>query len=99
MDFLGVKQLVRNTPTNPEDVEKGNSFTNLLHYVALRGDLRVIERLLESGRQFVLQPEISTFSDHIVISYEMETLKSLGGNEFAFGKTDRSKTGNFTAVV
>lgn len=86
VDFLGVKQLVRNTPTHPEDVERINSFTQLLHYVAsLRGDLRVMERPLESGRQFIVQPEISTFSDHIVISYDIETLKSMGGNEFASG--------------
>ena len=60
VDFLGVKQLIRNTPTEPEHVERVNSFTKLLHYVAsLRGDLRLIERPLESGRQFIVQPEIS----------------------------------------
>lgn len=86
VDFLGVKRLVRDVPTDAEEVARINSFQQLLHDVAdLRGAFQVIEQPIEAGRQFIVKPEISTFSDHIVISFNMEALKSMGGNEFFSG--------------
>jgi hypothetical protein len=89
VDFLGVKAFLG---VEAVDIARLNSFTILLHEIAaLRGSFEIIEQPIESGRQFVLRPEISTFSDHIVLSYEIDALKQLGGNEFFSGLSSAEK--------
>lgn len=81
VDLLGVRAAIIE-----QDHYRLDALTNLLHEIAtLRGSFQVQEQPIESGRQFILRPEISTFSDHIVISFELEELKKLGGNEYFSG--------------
>jgi hypothetical protein len=89
VDFLGVKSFLG---LEASEIARLNSFTALLHEIAaLRGPFEIIEQPIESGRQFILRPEISTFSDHVVISYEIDALKQLGGNEFFSGLSSAEK--------
>ena len=46
------------------------------------GEFNLNEQVQDSGTQFEIRPAISTFSDHIVISYPAEKLRKLGDGDF-----------------
>ena len=45
------------------------------------GEFNLNEQVQDSGTQFEIRPAISTFSDHIVISYPAEKLRKLGDGD------------------
>jgi hypothetical protein len=56
----------------------------LLSLSALRGESNVEHTVLDSGSRGSIKPAISTFSDHIVISYPLQTISSVTGFEEQF---------------
>lgn len=65
-DFLGTRSAIANWPS-----EKLHAFVDLLEMlVQLRGRQDIDGKALPDGSyQITLKPEISTFSDHVVVSY------------------------------
>lgn len=71
VDFLGTRAAI-----SEWDKQKLDSLTRLLHGVAnLRSDFASLsESPTGSGTQVKIQPVVTTFSDHLVISYPLEIL-------------------------
>lgn len=70
VDLLGVRAALENP--NQERIER---LTKLLHDMAsLRGGFEVDEDLDDLDMDFSMRPEISSFSDHIVISFKKDGL-------------------------
>ncbi len=68
VDLLGSKAAMT-------DTSKIRGLTDLLHKIAsTRGRFRVLERRSKTGRSFTMRPSISTFSDHMVMSYRTQRL-------------------------
>jgi hypothetical protein len=77
IDFLGSKAAIREWEKDKTD--KLEAFIRLLHDVAaLRSDFASFREMpVEGGTQAFIKPVISTFSDHVVISYPTENLREL----------------------
>jgi hypothetical protein len=76
IDFLGSKAAIRDWKE-----EQLEAFATLLHNIAaLRSEFASLtETHVEGGTRSVMTPAVSTFSDHIVISYPTEHLRRFGG--------------------
>jgi hypothetical protein len=78
MDLLGTREAIRTW-----DGKKLNSFTTLLHNLAqIRSEFDVTETPAEGGTtQVRVRPAVTTFSDHIIISYPMERVQHFAGGQ------------------
>src|SRR5579863_6984387 len=73
IDFLGFSEasMGLDEPTRQKVLEL------LLSLVALRGEFSAaVTNQSEGSTSYAIRPAVSTFSDHIVISYGLETLSS-----------------------
>lgn len=70
IDFLGFSE----ASTRTDDTARLKILDLLLSLSALRGEFAVQSTVLENGRTSTINPAISTFSDHIVISYPLEPI-------------------------
>ena len=76
IDFLGFSEASKNT-----DEAKKNQILDLLNSLStLRGEFSIESDVVENGRRFNIRPAISSFSDHIVISYPIKAVAD--GMEF-----------------
>jgi hypothetical protein len=70
IDFLGSSEAATSWPQAKRD-----EFITLLRNVAaLRGEFDIAGTPTQTGNQVTVRPAVSTFSDHIVISYPIESL-------------------------
>jgi len=77
IDFVGFAEAIRSW-----DEEKMAALIELLSDLALiRGEFDFSEEAEDGGKRFNIRPAISTFSDHIVISYPTEYLRKMGGGD------------------
>ena len=77
IDFLGSSEAIQ-----AWDEERTETFIKLLNNLAsLRGEFDFSEEATDGGEQKKIRPAISTFSDHIVISYPTELLRKLDEEE------------------
>src|SRR5687767_2192360 len=73
IDFVGFAEAI-----NHWDDTRMVTVIDLLENVAtLRAEFDYIEEKTDGGVQYKIRPAISTFSDHIVISYPTENLQKL----------------------
>ena len=76
VDFLGFKEVSRNI----DDTKRKEILELLEDLAALRGEFAVQKLDEESGISISFKPAISTFSDHIVISYPMRVIRDQHGS-------------------
>jgi hypothetical protein len=68
VDFLGVKSVVE-----ARDENRISGLAELLHALSsLRGPFDFSENATNAGRTYLMRPEITTFSDHVVMSFPIE---------------------------
>jgi hypothetical protein len=81
MDLLGARDAIHTW-----DNTKRDNFIQLLHNLAhLRSEFDVSETPADEGvTQVRVTPAVTTFSDHIVISYPMERVQHLAGGQGLF---------------
>ena len=78
IDFLGFSKA-----TCDWDEPKMAALIKLLHDLAsLRSEFSFGEKLREGGTEFHIRPAITTFSDHIVISYPAKHMVKLGEDDY-----------------
>ena len=83
IDLLGFKEF--STRTDVESDEKRKEVLGFLRSLSmLRGDFDVQSTTHETGKTSYIKPAISTFSDHIVISYPLGPISADGGLEERF---------------
>jgi hypothetical protein len=70
IDFLGFSEV----STRTDDTTRLKVLDLLLSLSALRGEFDLQSRAEESGKRSLIKPAISTFSDHIVISYPLQPI-------------------------
>ncbi|MDX1922694.1 MAG: hypothetical protein SFW65_06170 [Alphaproteobacteria bacterium] len=78
IDFLGFAEA-----TVEWDDKKAKQIIKLLHDLAnLRSEFKLIKTERSDGHSIEMRPTVTTFSDHIVMSYPIEKLQILGGENF-----------------
>lgn len=77
LDFLGFSE----ASVNIDEATREKVLALLLALSALRGEFNMEVKLHEGGSTSSIKPAISTFSDHIVISYPVQALSDSGLNE------------------
>lgn len=83
IDLLGFKEF--STRTDVESDEKRKEVLGFLRSLSmLRGDFDVQSTTHETGKTSYIKPAISTFSDHIVISYPLGPISADGGLDERF---------------
>jgi hypothetical protein len=70
VDFLGFSEV----STKTDDITRSKVLSLLLSLSALRGEFHVESTSQENGKTSHIKPAISTFSDHIVISYPLDPI-------------------------
>jgi hypothetical protein len=70
VDFLGFSEVSSRT----DDTTRREILGLLLALSALRGDFGVQSAVIETNKTTTIKPAISTFSDHIVISFPLEPI-------------------------
>ena len=70
LDFLGFREVSAQT----DDTTRLRVLNLLLALSALRGEFDVQSTVQETGKSTSIKPAISTFSDHIVISYPLQPI-------------------------
>jgi len=82
IDFLGFSEV----STSTDDTTRLRLLNLLLSLSALRGEFDLQSTVEESGKKSQIKPAISTFSDHIVISFPLEPVfKEMNSNEHVAG--------------
>jgi hypothetical protein len=77
IDFLGVEDVSKQT----DDTTRLKILELLLSLSALRGEFDVQSAVQETGRMSGMRPAVSTFSDHIVVSYPLQPIYDAGSDE------------------
>lgn len=77
IDFLGFKEV----STSADDSTRLKILDLLLSLTALRGEFDVQSTAQQTGRMHQIKPAISTFSDHIVVSYPLEPISANTGHD------------------
>ena len=77
VDFLGFSEV----STRTDETTRLKVLGLLLSLSALRGEFNVQSATQENGKTNLIKPAISTFSDHIVISYPLEPIRAEMGND------------------
>ena len=78
IDFLGFSEV----STHTDDTTRLKLLNLLLSLSSLRGEFDVQSTVEESGKRSQIKPAITTFSDHIVISFPLEPIvKEMGSDE------------------
>jgi hypothetical protein len=72
MDFLGFAEASFQT----EDTSRQKVLNLLLSLTSLRGEFNIRSTVEETSASYEIKPAISTFSDHIVISYPLQSVQS-----------------------
>lgn len=81
IDFVGFADVTGRW--NAENETRLNSLIELLSELqSLGGEFDLNEEAQESGTRFSIRPAISTFSDHVVISYPTEQLRKMNDDDF-----------------
>jgi hypothetical protein len=86
VDFLGFAEAV----SSWDDAKLTNLIELLSDLRSLQGDFESNEETTDDGRRFTIRPAISTFSDHIVISYPTRDLLA-ANNDFGSGLISAEK--------
>src|ERR1700691_3930638 len=82
IDFLGFSEV----STSADDTTRLKLLNLLLSLSSLRGEFDLQSTVEETGKRSQIKPAISTFSDHIVISFPLEpVLKEMDSNEHVAG--------------
>lgn len=82
IDFLGFSEV----STSADDTTRLKLLTLLLSISSLRGEFDLQSTVEETGKRSQIKPAISTFSDHIVISFPLEpVLKEMDSDEHVAG--------------
>jgi hypothetical protein len=78
IDFLGFSE----ASGSISDIDRLNILNLLLSLSTLRGEFEVQSEMVHSGRRYQIKPAITTFSDHIVVSFPLEQVYAgTGSNE------------------
>jgi hypothetical protein len=72
VDFLGFSEASRST----DDATRLKVLSLLLSLSTLRGEFDLQSTAEENGKRHVVKPAVSTFSDHIVISYPLQPIRA-----------------------
>ncbi len=81
IDFIGFADVTRKW--NDDGGQQLNSIIGLLEELrSLVGEFDFNEQVEDTGTRFLIKPAISTFSDHIVISYPTEHLRKMNEGDF-----------------
>jgi len=81
IDFVGFADVTGQW--NGKSETRLNSLIELLSELqSLGGEFDLNEEVEESGKRFRIRPAISTFSDHVVISYPTEQLRKMNNGDF-----------------
>jgi hypothetical protein len=81
IDFLGFSEVA----TKTDEATRSKVLNLLLSLSTLRGESDLQSTVLESGKQVSFKPAISTFSDHIVISYPLQPFYADTGSDERIG--------------
>lgn len=77
IDFVGFANATKHW-----DSQQMAALILLLHNLAsLRSEFDLGEQPAENGTRYNIRPAVTTFSDHIVISYPIEGMQKLGGGD------------------